>query len=64
MGSVEQRWTISESDSESLDSVHEGEEDGDDILSTTEWPGPETTVPASFDGSGVVAAAVSSAIPQ
>ena len=62
MGSVEQRWTISDPDSESLDSVHEGEEDGDDILSTTE--GPETTVPASFDGSGVVAAAVSSAILQ
>ena len=45
----------------SLDSIHKGE-DHDGILSTTEEP--ETNVADSFDGSGVVAAAVSSAIPQ
>ena len=44
-----------------IDSVHKGE-DRDGILSTTEEP--ETNVADSFDGSGVVAAAVSSAIPQ
>ena len=41
----------------SLDSVHKGE-DRDGILSTTEEP--ETNAADSFDGSGVVAAAVSS----
>ena len=45
----------------SLDSVHKGE-DHDGILSTTEEP--ETNVADSFIGSGVVATAVSSAIPQ
>ena len=45
----------------SLDSVHKGE-DHDGILSTTEEP--ETNVADSFDGSGVVAAAVGSTIPQ
>ena len=44
-----------------FDSVHTGE-DRDGILSTTEEP--ETNVADSFDGSGVVAAAVSSTIPQ
>ena len=43
-----------------FDSVHKGE-DRDGILSTTEEP--ETNVADSFDGSGVVAAAVSSTIP-
>ena len=45
----------------SIDSVHKGG-DRDDIFSTTEEL--ETNVADSFDGSGVVAAAVSSAIPQ
>ena len=45
----------------SLDSVHKGE-DRDGILLTTEEP--ETNVADSFDGSGVVAAAVNSATPQ
>ena len=44
-----------------FDSVHKGE-DRDDILSTTEEP--ETNVADSFDGLGVVAAAVSSTVPQ
>ena len=44
-----------------FDFVQKGE-DRDGILSTTEEP--ETNVADSFDGSGVVAAAVSSAIPQ
>ena len=44
-----------------FDSVHKGE-DRDGILSTTEEP--ETNVADSFDGLGVVAAAVSSTIPQ
>ena len=44
-----------------FDSIHKGE-DRDGILSTTGEP--ETNVADSFDGSGVVAAAVSSTIPQ
>ena len=44
-----------------FDSIHKGE-DCDGILSTKEEP--ETNVADSFDGSGVVAAAVSSTTPQ
>ena len=44
-----------------FDSVHKGE-DRDGILSTTEEPETNYNVADSFDGSGVVAAAVSSTI--